>query len=78
VRPEAAFAWLALPSGERGEVLSDKAGWLRLSSKNVSWQLFHVLPAGAENAASLDRLAKRPEMFRAALALTTAGAEAER
>lgn len=68
-RSNATYSWLALPSGKRGEVASDKTGWLKLEAEGVSWQTFHVFPSGEACHAKLDQLAKRTQSFQAAIAL---------
>lgn len=69
-QPDTLYSWVALPSGKRDETASDKAGWLKLEAKGVSWQTFHVFPSGEASRAKLDQLAKRTQSFQAAIALT--------
>jgi hypothetical protein len=67
VERDKAYAFLALPSGARGQRMSDKEGALSLGLDHTTQEVFFIVPA--ERAAELDAIGRRKSAFELAMTL---------
>ncbi len=69
LKPGQTYNWVALPSGDRGQVVTGQDGFARLQHAGTSCEVFYLLPRGANNEARLNFIRARKERFDEAMTL---------